>query len=184
MTLTNLTSYLRSLLALVPQRICALLLYVSLLTFTACQVTNVTNSNQLSPDDALQRFYNNNGPEETLMDPLIVAGDKVMPLVMREVKNKEMPRRRYAIAFLGNGSYRDAIPVLENILRDTREEDYFRADALTSIYMIDESMGLRLAQQYKDQADYLGDVSRRVLAGDAQLRKRRSYADAIVGMHD
>lgn len=148
-----------------------------------CYSASLTSSNNNSPKEALQRFYGNNGPEDTFMDPLILAGEGVVPLVLKEVKNKNMPRRRYAIEFLGNGSYREALPDLESILKDTTEEDYFRGDALRSIYLIDESRGQEFAQEYKDQTNYLGELSRRVVAGDDQLKKRRAYSDAVVGKH-
>src|SRR5262245_45882955 len=84
----------------------------------------------MSAEGALNRFYTyGNDPddavaEDMLMDPLIVAGEKVVPLVIREIKNKEMPRRRYAIGFLGNGSYKQALPALEDIFQDLSEKDY------------------------------------------------------------
>ncbi len=148
-----------------------------------CRTAQVTSSNQLSPEDALKRFYTSNGAEDTLMDPLIIAGDKVVPLVLNEVESKTMPRRRYAIAFLGNGSYKEALPLLTSILEDSTEEDYFRADALISIYMIDQSAGQEFAQKHKHEENNLGDVSRRLLSGDTEIIKRRSYADAMSGKH-
>jgi hypothetical protein len=151
----------------------------------ACHKTRLTQSNQVVPPEvALKRFYENNGPEDTLMDPLILAGDGVVPLVLNEVKNKNMPRRRYAIGFLGNGSYKEALPDLEAILQDSAEEDYFRGDALQSIYMIDESRGKELAQNYQGGQNYLGEISRRIITGDSELKKRRTYSDALVGKHE
>jgi len=149
-----------------------------------CQSTRLTDSNQIPPENALKRFYDSNGPEDTLMDPLILAGDGVVPLVLKEIKNKEMPRRRYAIGFLGNGSYKEALPELETVLHDSTEKDYFRGDALQSIYMIDESKGRKLAEEWKDEQDYLGEISRRVLTGDHQLKKRRTHAEAVAGKHE
>lgn len=149
-----------------------------------CNRTRLTASNQIPPEEALKRFYESDGPEDTLMDPLILAGDSVVPLVLKEVKNKSMPRRRYAIGFLGNGSYKEALPNLEGILQDPLEEDYFRGDALQSIYMIDESRGKGLAQKYEDHQNYLGEIARRVTAEDSKLKKRRTYSDAVLGKHE
>lgn len=142
---------------------------------TGCHLASVTSSNQRSPEDALKQFYNSKGPEETVMDPLIIAGDKVVPLVLKEVENKNMPRRRYAIHFLGNGSYKEALPLLKSILQDPGEEDYFRGDALISIYLIDESLGREYAQKYLLEDNNLGRVSHQVLEGYAEIRNRRSY---------
>lgn len=159
-------------------------LCVFMILLTGCRTVNVTRSRQLSPEAALEAFYKNNGPEDTLMDPLILAGERVVPLVTKEVKNKEMPRRRYAIAFLGNGSYREALPVLQTIVQDSSEADYFRGDALISIYQIDETLGRELAQKYNGEENALGNVSNRVLTGDTELKGRRSYLDAVAGKHD
>ena len=149
-----------------------------------CGLLALVTSCKTSPEAALDHFYKSTGPEDTLMDPLILAGETVVPLVVREVNNKNMPRRRYAIGFLGNGSYREALPVLKTILQDTGEEIHFRGDALHSIYQIDESLAREFAEKYQDEQEYLGDISRRVLAGDDQLRERRSYLDAWRGKHE
>ncbi|HEX6716316.1 MAG TPA: hypothetical protein VF088_04360 [Pyrinomonadaceae bacterium] len=89
------------------------------------------------------------------------------------MKNKGMSRRRYAIAFLANGSYGEALPVLQNIIQDSSEEHYFRGDALVSIYQIDETLGRELAQKHNADDNALGAVARRVLTGDADLKRRR-----------
>lgn len=162
----------------------AVLMLTGMAYVSGCHKNRLTDSNQIPPEDALKRFYDNEGPEDTLMDPLILAGETVVPFVMKEVKNKDMRRRRYAIGFLGNGSYKDALPVLEAILHDPAEEDYFRGDALQSVYMIDESKGRGLAQKYKDSQNYLGETSRRVISGDSQLKKRRTYSEALAGKHE
>ena len=137
-----------------------------------------------SPETALGQFYTYKGPEDTMIDPLILAGDKVVPLVIERVKDKRMPRRRYAIGFLGNGSYRQALPVLREIVQDRSEEDYFRGDALQSIYMIDEGLGLSLAERYKSETDYIGDVAKDLLGERRHVPERRSYFAAWLSRHD
>src|SRR5215203_4806639 len=74
---------------------------VQLLLLLAC--SSVQTNLHHDPNSALERFYSFKGMEEELMDMLILAGDDVVPLVLTEIENKEMPRRRYAIGFLGNG---------------------------------------------------------------------------------
>ena len=77
-----------------------------------------------SPAAALRAFYTRAStietavPEETLTDPLIVAGDRVAPLVISEIRKTSMPNRRYAIAFLGKGRYHEALPTLLRIVED------------------------------------------------------------------
>jgi len=132
----------------------------------------------------LERFYSNQGPEETLMDPLILEGESVVPLVIEKVKDQKMLRRRYAIGFLGNGSYKQALPVLQTILQDNSELDYFRGDALHSIYQIDEAAALKYAQSYRNETNYLGQVAQDLLTVKRLVPQRRSYWTALLGSQD
>lgn len=136
-----------------------------------------------SPEQAVEQFFNQTGPEDTLQDPLILGGDGTVPIILEKLKDKKMPRRRYAIAFLGNGSYVQALPALQSILQDATEEDFFRGDALEAIYQIDSSLGTRYAETYKADASYLGDVARRVLLKKGDSFERRSYLQALLGTH-
>lgn len=147
-------------------------------------ITQACASQTLTAEESLERFYQNQGPEDTLMDPLILAGDKVVPVVIEKVKEKKMVRRRYAIGFLGNGSYTQALPVLKTILQDSSELDYFRSDALHAIYQIDASSGLQLAQSYRNEPNFLGQASQDLLSERHLLPHRRSYLDALLGRHD
>ena len=137
-----------------------------------------------NPEGTLERFYHNEGPEDTLMDPLILAGNAVVRVVIERVKDKKMPRRRYAIGFLGNGSYSQALPALQTILQDSSEIDYFRSDALHSIYQIDGALGLKYAQSYRNESNDLGRVSQDLLSQKRFVPSRRTYLDALLGRHD
>jgi hypothetical protein len=137
-----------------------------------------------SPEVALGKFYSYDRAEDQLMDPLILAGDKVVPLVIEKVKDKNMSRRRYAIGFLGNGSYREALPVLQGILQDKTEKNYFRGDALQSIYRIDENLGLNLAQQYKNEGSFVGNIANDLLGEKKYLMERQTYTAALTGKHE
>ncbi len=140
-----------------------------------------------SPERALAAFYrgpDEDAAEDMLMDPLILAGSRVVPLVLREVERSDMPLRRYAIGFLGNGSYTKALPTLERILGNADEIDYFRADALVSIYKIDRQHGMALAPEYQRSDDFLGYMAREVLAETMDVRDHRTFAQALLGHHD
>jgi hypothetical protein len=62
-----------------------------------------------------------------------------------------MPRRRYALSFLGEGNYSQALPALEAIALDETEKNYFRADALKAIYHLLPNRALELARQVGSQ---------------------------------
>jgi HEAT repeat protein len=137
-----------------------------------------------SPETALVEFYAPGGAEDQIMDPLILAGDKVVPLVIEAVKDRNKPRRIYAIGFLGNGSYKQALPVLQEILQDNTENENFRSAALRAIYDIDKQLGASHAKKYELQDDYLGRQAKAMLKANSSLMTHRSYLDAWFGRHD
>ena len=137
---------------------------------------------------ALGRFYSqgtsggNGVAEDMLMDPLIVAGEAVVPDVLRELPNPAMPRRRYAIGFLGNGGYGQALPALRALLVNEGESELIRGDALRAIGQIDASEAQALARKHAARDDFLGTTAKQVLAGET--RERRTYLQALLGRHE
>lgn len=133
----------------------------------------------------MQDFLHNDSDraEDMLMDPLILHSDTVKHAVIEGVKNPKMQKRRYAIAFLGVARVNDALPALRRILADNEEEEYFRGDALTSIYQIARDEGISLAKRYKGRGDYLGRTARQVIDGTVDCFER-SYLKALIGVHE
>lgn len=137
-----------------------------------------------NPHEALKDFYEaKDRAEDQLMDPLILAGSDVVPLVISELPNKEMRLRRYAIGFLGNGQYAQALPTLQAILSDESEIYYFRADALEAIYQISPERAKALAPQYVSGEELLGRVAQEIVAGKNPIYFERSYSDAFWHVH-
>ena len=137
-----------------------------------------------TPEEALEEFYANPGPENTLMDPLIVAGPSVYPLVIDAIADPDMPLRRYAIGFLGNEEVSEALPVLLTILNDENELSYFRGDALEAIYKIDKEQAKVLAEPFRDRDDMLGRSAGEVLDDAEYLQERRRLEKARRRWHD
>lgn len=138
-----------------------------------------------SVESVMRDFYRDDAgrAEDMLMDPLILHTDLVKARVIEEVKGPKMPRRRYAIGFLGVARVTEALPVLRMILSDEDEEVYFRADALDSIYQITKSEGLSLARGYSARDDFLGYVASGLVAGSHKPFER-TYAQAAAGYHE
>lgn len=115
-------------------------------------------------DAALEAFYGGEPrPECMQAQPLRRHGADVVPLIIRDLPNKAMPRRRYAIGFLGEGKYKAALPALEKIVLDDTERFYFKTDALQAIYSISPSRAAELAKVLKSKQqpdDNLGFVTR------------------------
>jgi len=134
-----------------------------------------------SPEDALRRFRMSQDAEDQLMDPLILAGKSVVPLLIKEVQSKEAPRRRYAIHALGQLGDSSVLETLKTVLSDPSEADFFRCDALEAIALIDREKGNGLAQQ-KDLGQICSFTVQAILS-NAPL-DRRSYFDALLGTHE
>jgi HEAT repeat protein len=107
---------------------------------------------------AWHRFYDLGDHEPELDDPLIRRGRKMVPAICEAVAHPDMKYRRYALSALGYIRDRRAIPCLERILKDRTEIDYFRGDALHAIYLIDQPLGRRYAEQFRPDNDYLARV--------------------------
>jgi len=141
----------------------------------------------VSPQRAMKVFYGRQPEnsfrivaEETLMDPLIVSGDRVVPLILQEIRNRSMERRVYAIGFLGYGKYVEAIPDLVLILMDGQDSEHARGSALRAIHRISPRLGRRLAAEYSERSDSLGVSAARIVEGDPALLERRGRWDALL----
>lgn len=136
------------------------------------------------PQEALADFYAGEGrAEDMLMDPLILNGKPVVPLVMEALMNKEMDKRRYAICFLGNGKYEEALPLLERIVEDNSEIYYFRADALEAIATISPVRAKEIAPKHVKGEELLGEVATEIAQGKARGYCERSWWEAFNGYH-
>jgi hypothetical protein len=104
---------------------------------------------------AWHAFYDLGDHEPELDDPLILAGPAMAPYICVAVSHKDMKLRRYAISALGYIRDPSALACLEPILKDSQELDYFRGDALQSIFMIDNALGESLAREFGTDNSYL-----------------------------
>ncbi|NQT91241.1 MAG: hypothetical protein HQ559_00665 [Lentisphaerae bacterium] len=139
----------------------------------------------LSAADVMAEFYSDEREvgEDMLMDPLILNAELVTPTVIEAIKDRDMHLRRYAISFLGIQRVRDALPALRSILADTSEIDYFRGDALGSIYQIDKAEGLALARKFNSGDSFLAYIARGLIDGSRRPFER-TYQQALVGEHN
>lgn len=138
-----------------------------------------------NPNEALKDFNEAKGrAEDQLMDPLILTGRGVVPLVLKELPNKDMRLRSYAIGFIGNGRYSEALPILEVILGSESEINYFRADALKAIFQISQGRAKELAPNFVNGQESLGEVAREIVAGKTPIYFERSYWDAFWHVHE
>ena len=155
-------------------------------TFASAVVTLVISLSivmQPTPETVMADFYAAEGrAEDMLMDPLILKSDLVAPTVICEIRNPDMPLRRYAIGFLGNERIVDALPTLHAILDDETELDDVRADALESISRINWLDGRDKAIRFS-RTGRLGDVSCGLLDG-SPVQSQRTRWQARIGHHE
>lgn len=91
-----------------------------------------------------ENFYTAGDESSTIV---VLAGDKMVPYVSQAIREKNMYLRRYAIIALGYMKNKSVIEGLNFILNDPEEEDYFRGDALQSIFFLNESLGNNIASK-------------------------------------
>jgi len=141
-----------------------------------------------TPEEALQDFYRDpiesGRAEDMLIDPLIICGNDVVPLIMKEIVNPDMPSRNYAIFFLGNGEYVEAQPLLEEIVAKPNESSGIKQLALQSIWRINPERGKQLALLYQNEENSLGYTARLIINHPEQLPSKRTYWDALTGKHE
>jgi HEAT repeat protein len=99
----------------------------------------------------LNDFYFDNVPESINDRHLLNAGKAIVPHLIIEIQNKNMPKRGYAILALGKIGDKEAIPILAKILEDRSELIYFRTDSLRAIWHIDQKLGEEYARTYQTE---------------------------------
>ncbi len=135
-----------------------------------------------SPEEALNNFYSGELAEGELVDSLILGGKRIVPLLLEKIRDKNMPQRRYAISALGHLDDTSAVPVLESILKDVSEMDYFRCDALEAITILNPSAGRAFARDNLDSSiGCIRELSRAIASGN--LPSRRSYLQIFFGLN-
>jgi len=160
-----------------------ILVLLTLSLLSSCDNFDFTKKHS-TEDEVMKDFFEaKDRAEDMLMDPLIVNSDLVKDRVIEEINDKNMDKRRYAIGYLGNEKINEALPALLSILGDVSEIDYFRADALESIYQIKPSTGLTEARKYINRSDYLGERAKSILNGTYKPFIR-SLKDARKGIHN
>jgi len=138
-----------------------------------------------TPEQVLTRYYTEKDlAEDQLIDSLILGGSKMVPILEKEILKKDIVRRRYAILALGNIGDKNSIPVLEQILQDRDEKEYYRGDALVAIALIDLSTAQKIAPQYLSETGSLSKRARDTLSPTPFFWAKRPYWDAFFRVHD
>lgn len=134
-----------------------------------------------------QTFYCTSSEWDTI-NTLVKTGTGIAPSILEAIKSRDMYLRRYAIIALGYIPYRDAIDSLSGMIHDESEIDYFHADALQSLFRIDEERGRReaeaLVKMYpqQDQERHSVTVARRILENPSTIEKTWSKSPSAGGI--
>jgi hypothetical protein len=97
-------------------------------------------------------FVNQSVAEEYLQDPIKEAGYHIGPILTDKIKNKNMELRRYAIGGLGDIKYKPATETLRQILLDTSEQDYVRADAFVVLTKFNTETANKVLSDFNSSA--------------------------------
>jgi hypothetical protein len=121
----------------------------------------------LSPSKALTEFHTRECAEDQIIHPLIIAGKKVIPLLKKEIKNKRMDKRGYAILAIGKIGGKNDLNFLKEILFDEGEDFVIRYDALLAIFLIDIEYSKKLAEYFIDKnVKEITNLSKNILEFD------------------
>lgn len=134
-----------------------------------------------TPEVALARFVTANPyevAEDQLMDPLILAGPKVVPLLSKSISNRQMVHRRYAVIALGHIGDQAALPALAKIVIDVTDEGDVRCDALQAVGLIKNAA----ARDLVERVDF-GDACAREVASirSGEKARRKTWARVACG---
>jgi len=156
-----------------------------LLNFTISGIDFVQFRFISTPEQVLTRYYTDRDvAEDQTLDPLILGGSRMVPLLEKEILKKEIVKRRYGtIIALGHIGNKNSIPVLEQILQDREEKEAFREGSLIAIALIDLPTARKIAPQYLSEAGRVSQIAKEVLTQNPYLGKR-SYWDAFFRVHD
>ena len=106
-------------------------------------------------------FVNQSVSEGYITRVIKEAGYEIGPLLTEKIQNKQLKYRRYAISGLGKIKYKPATLTLENILLDSTETDYFRADAYDVLKQFDTKESKKIIDKFKAEAS--SNVDKKVL---------------------
>lgn len=109
----------------------------------------------------------------------ILGEDASDERLIAAIQDPDMPGRRLAIEFLGEGGYGDSLPVLEKIVRDRGELTDHRVAALEATYLIARHRARDLALEFRSDPR-LGETCRIVLEDEMQIRQRPSRVKILL----
>ena len=114
----------------------------------------------------MHEFYTRKHVGELWLDaPLKCHADTVKMHVIRDITNKDMTYRYYALGFLGECHIKEALPTLLAMLYDPTEADTFRGKVLKAVFLLAPGLAMDLAVQYVDKSDYLSFIAKSVQYG-------------------
>ena len=90
--------------------------------------------------------------EEYIERPILEAGYYIGPILAKEIIDKNMKYRLYAIGGLEKIKYKPATENLKQILFDKTENEVFRADAYETLHSFDTEETRKILNDFRSQA--------------------------------
>jgi hypothetical protein len=137
----------------------------------------------LSPSKAITEFHTRESAEDQIIHPLIISGKKVLPLLKKEIQDKKMDKRGYAILAVGRIGWKEDLNFLKEILYDESEDSIIRYDALMAIFLIDIEYSKKLAKNFIDKnSEKITSLSKNLLEYDENSNKI-SMLKSLLDLH-
>ncbi len=102
-------------------------------------------------------FVNQSVAEWMLQDPIKEAGYHIGPILTKNIKDKDMELRSYAINGLGDIRYKPATETLKKIMTDETEHVEFRADAYVVLTKFNTATANQILSEFKSSATDTAD---------------------------
>jgi hypothetical protein len=122
--------------------------------------------------------------EDQLIDPLVLAGSRVVPTLVERVRNPTMPRRLYALSAIGLLGDESHVAELDDVLLDPSNSNSLRLGAFRAIAALDctrATSRIEVAATLGAHANLLEVVEQRGCEG---VGSDRTVWQALIGYHE
>lgn len=143
--------------------------------------------NYFDPGRAIHIFKTRHCAEGQIVNPLIACGEKILPLLIEEIQDRDMINRGYAILALGHIGEPLSLNFLKKIIYDETEDIYTRVGAFRAVVMISGEYAKEIARDFIDtDTGFLADFCNRFLNGSLPqgFIEKRSFIGALRDQND
>ena len=132
-----------------------------------------------SEDQILEEFLLTQSPEIQQVDVLILTCGRITPKIIERIKERDTPKRKYMIAFLGAVKARQGIHQLRRLVEDPSETVGIRTDSLRAMGAIDSAVALALAERHLGEGGEFSEICGAYIDSEILPIPSRGFWDAF-----